>query len=79
MKRLLPLSLLLLLVAGCSNTAVLRIVEYRAGTVLSTFSGTGIAVHQSGKENAFAHVEIIYEGERALVTVVGGEADAVQD
>lgn len=78
--RLLLLLLLLLFVAGCStDTAVLRIVEYRGGTVLSTFSGTGIAIHQSGKENAFARVEIVYEGENAVVTIVGGEADAVQD
>lgn len=78
MLRFLPMLLILVLTGCASNTAVLRIVEYRAGTVLSAVSGTGIAVHQSGKENAFARVEIVYEGDNAVVTVTGG-GDAVSD
>lgn len=68
MKTLIIASCLFL--TGCAtNTAVIRIVEYRADSVLAAVSGSGVAVHQSGGENAFVKVKIEYHAERGVVTV----------
>jgi hypothetical protein len=62
----------LLLISGCaSDTAGLRIVEYRVGETLS-----GVSVHQYGAAHAFAHVHIRYRAERGEIEVVAAPADA---
>lgn len=73
----LMLGSLVLLTTGCAtDIAVLRIVEYKSGSVIAAFSGDGIAVHQSGKPHAFADVRIIYQGERGAVTVESRAAES---
>jgi hypothetical protein len=57
----------LLMLAGCGNTSVLRVVEYHGGNGLMALRGDGIAVHQSGEFTA--RVEILYLGERGSVKV----------
>lgn len=75
-------ALLILGVTGCaSDAAVIRITEYRAGTFVAAVSGQGIAVTQSGKEQAFARVQILYTGDKATVAVSSDpdRDDAVSD
>ncbi len=68
--RLLFGALLVVAATGCaSDAAVIRITEYRAGTLAATVAGQGVAVTQSGKEAAFARVEILYRGDRGTVAV----------
>lgn len=64
------------LLTGCAyDGAVIRIVEYRAGSIIAGVAGSGIAVHQSGKAEAFAEVEIRYAAERGAVVVRTGGRD----
>lgn len=73
----LALGSLVLFTTGCAtDIAIIRIVEYKSGSVIAAFSGDGIAVHQSGKLNAFADVRIIYQGERGAVTVESRAAES---
>lgn len=68
--RLLLGAVVLLGATGCaSDAAVIRITEYRAGTLAAAVSGQGIAVTQSGSAEAFARVEILYQGERGVVAI----------
>lgn len=63
-------ALVLLGATGCATeAAVIRITEYRAGTLAAAVSGQGVAVTQSGKTEAFARVEILYQGERGAVAI----------
>ena len=58
---------LLLLLSGCAtDTAILRITEYKAGTLTNTLGG--IAVEQTpGKP--FANVVIQYKGDKGTVVI----------
>lgn len=63
-------ALLILGVTGCAtDAAVIRITEYRAGTLAAAVSGQGIAVTQSGKEQSFSRVQILYTGDKATVAI----------
>ena len=58
-----------LLVGGCAlNAAVLRVMDY--GGALPSITGRGCAVHQSGREHAFARVLVRYEGENCTVQIL---------
>lgn len=80
MATRLMLGSLVLLTTGCAtDLAVIRVVEYKAGSMIAAVSGTGIAVHQSGAAHAFADVRIIYQGERGVVTIEPHPRDAAPE
>lgn len=63
----LAIGLAALLLAGCPNTAVLRVAEYQGGIV--SLGGDACVVHQSGGENAFARVSVTYTGQNCIVEI----------
>lgn len=78
MSRVISLIVLAFVLVGCaSDTAVLRIVEYRVGTVIAAVGGNGIAVHQAGAEHAFARVQITYESDKGTVIVDTHDTEAL--
>jgi hypothetical protein len=65
--RLVTVAAFLMLV-GCAETAVIRVMDY--GGALPSVTGRGCAVHQSGKEHAFSRILVIYEGNNCTVEVL---------
>lgn len=62
-----------LLLVGCAETAVIRIMDY--GGALPSVTGRGCAVHQSGSEEAFARVRVTYAGSNCFVEVMSDVQD----
>jgi len=56
-----------LILAGCGNTAVLRVVEYQGN--IASLGGDACVVHQSGGDNAFARVSVTYTGANCVVEI----------
>jgi len=56
-----------LILAGCGNTAVLRVVEYQGN--IASLGGDACVVHQSGGDNAFARVSVTYTGTNCVVEI----------
>lgn len=82
MKTLTIAAMAALMLGGCAQfgaESVIRIVEYEGGWM--SFGGKGLAVHQSGKEHAFADVRINYTGKSgaAFVTVENGDAERSEE
>lgn len=71
MKAIVFLSLLL---AGCADTAVLRVAEYQGNLV--SLGGDACVVHQSGGAHAFARVSVTYTGTNCVVEI---KSDGVTD
>lgn len=70
MKTLAIAAMAALMLGGCAQfgaESIIRIVEYEGGWM--SFGGKGLAVHQSGKEHAFAHVYINYHTAEGAVVV----------
>lgn len=61
------------LLAGCGNTAVIRVVEYQGN--IASLGGDACVVHQSGGENAFARVSVTYSGANCVVEVMSDVQD----
>lgn len=54
------------LLAGCADTAVLRVIEYDASAIFGRVGGC--AVHRSPAQSApTERVELVYMGERCIV------------
>jgi hypothetical protein len=60
-----------LLISGCADTAIIRVVEYGAGGAAGLVTGGagGCAVHQQKGAGAFAEVKMTYAGEKCTVEI----------
>jgi hypothetical protein len=61
----------MLLIPGCADIAVIRVVEYGAGGAAGLITGGagGCAVHQQKGVGIFAEVKMTYIGEKCTVEV----------
>lgn len=82
--RLIMLTLAAALLAGCNSLtgaeAGLRVADLRAGGVVSAVTGEagGVAVHQWGKDAAYADVLIVQRTEKGTVVVRSGAFRAAE-
>lgn len=59
--------------AGCGQTAVIRVAEYQGN--IASLGGDACVVHQSGGESAFARVSVTYAGTSCTVEVFSDVQD----
>lgn len=71
--KLFTILFMILFMTGCSNTAVIRVVEYQGN--IAALGGDACVVHQSGGENAFARVSVTYAGTSCTVEVMSDVQD----